>query len=204
MPHKRSSWIHPSTRWALYARDNFRCAYCLTTLQDILADEWSGNFLTIDHIVAAKSGQEHNHDPFNLVTACRFCNSSKAKLSLSAFCKREGLVYSTIRRRLWHRRHRPLDHFRVAGKLLTGGKAGFQPAPEVMHHNRIVMRQWQKSVGEMDEALEQYAGEMPWREMWCPTCGKPTTRFDEDRYVPPPPGDEDAPPWVYGEDPDIE
>jgi len=54
--------------YSVFYRDHFRCRYCGRTPADNVT-------LTIDHVYPkSKGGQE---DKFNLVTACRECNSHK-------------------------------------------------------------------------------------------------------------------------------
>jgi len=57
------------TRARLFRRDRHTCAYC----GELLADRW----LTCDHIVPQCQGG--GWDWMNLVTACRSCNSRKAR-----------------------------------------------------------------------------------------------------------------------------
>lgn len=48
----------------VFARDGFACVYCSSPLN-----------LTLDHVIPQSRGG--SHEPSNLVTACRSCNSSK-------------------------------------------------------------------------------------------------------------------------------
>lgn len=56
-----NDWIWLTTRWSIYARDDFRCLACA-----------SSKSLSLDHVVR---GGPSNHT--NLVTLCKACNSSK-------------------------------------------------------------------------------------------------------------------------------
>jgi 5-methylcytosine-specific restriction endonuclease McrA len=64
------SWIHKTTRLAIYLRDSFTCVYCLRDLHT--ANPFD---VTLDHLQPRSLGG--NHEPTNLVTACRSCNSSR-------------------------------------------------------------------------------------------------------------------------------
>lgn len=70
MPAK---WINRRRRARIYARDGWRCAYCL-----------SDKDLTLDHLrPRAKGG---SNVTTNLVTSCLSCNSRRGKRSLRSFC----------------------------------------------------------------------------------------------------------------------
>lgn len=56
------------TEFEIFAHDNFRCQYCGRSPKD-------GAVLTVDHIYPQRSGGKS--DRFNLITACRKCNSQK-------------------------------------------------------------------------------------------------------------------------------
>lgn len=58
-------------RWFILDRDNFTCAYCGESSDDLCAD----------HVIPLSRGGT-NHES-NLVCACRPCNSSKSDLLLS-------------------------------------------------------------------------------------------------------------------------
>lgn len=65
----------PPTRYALWHRDNFSCAYCKKQLGED-GVEW----LTVDHV---RPGQDN--DLSNLVTACNACNDAKNNKTLKQF-----------------------------------------------------------------------------------------------------------------------
>lgn len=64
------SWIHKVKRLAIYLRDGFTCVYCQRDLHQ--ADPFE---VTLDHLLPRSLGG--THEPTNLVTACRSCNSSR-------------------------------------------------------------------------------------------------------------------------------
>lgn len=105
---KGSKWIRPSTRWAIYHRDDFACVYC-------------GNVgdLSLDHVRAvAGSG---TNEPENLVTCCIRCNSSKQQLTMRQwYAKLRAADYDVeaIQRRVARAVRQPID--RVRGRFLAG------------------------------------------------------------------------------------
>jgi 5-methylcytosine-specific restriction endonuclease McrA len=64
-------WLWRPTRFAIYARDGWRCICCLEPVR------WTGDRKgpTVDHVIPAVLGG--SNDPSNLITLCRSCNSSK-------------------------------------------------------------------------------------------------------------------------------
>ena len=106
-------WIRVSTRFAIYARDGFRCSYCSVAFSE------DGRGLSLDHLVANELGG--TNEPKNLVTSCTSCNSSKSDLTLRAFFARlrsEKAVDATkIGRRIRRLVHKPLD--RAEGRRLA-------------------------------------------------------------------------------------
>src|SRR5512146_1626594 len=62
------------TRFEVFKRDGFKCAYCGRSPPDVL--------LHVDHIVAVANGG--TDDPTNLVTACQDCNLGKSSVPLTA------------------------------------------------------------------------------------------------------------------------
>lgn len=79
MPHNTNGqkWIRNEKRCAIYARDEFRCVYCLA----------SPSKLVLDH-VEPHAGNEAD----NLVTSCLPCNMRKGDRSCSAWLlRREAL-----------------------------------------------------------------------------------------------------------------
>lgn len=65
-----SHWIRPSTRLAIYLRDQFRCVYCNCNLANVPARK-----RTLDHVVPRSDGGDNA--PSNLVTCCKRCNERK-------------------------------------------------------------------------------------------------------------------------------
>jgi 5-methylcytosine-specific restriction endonuclease McrA len=57
-------------RLSIVLRDGFRCVYCRTKL-----DNAPPRVVQLDHLVVASQGG--SHEPSNLVTACRSCNSAR-------------------------------------------------------------------------------------------------------------------------------
>jgi hypothetical protein len=55
--------------FSIFRRDSFKCVYCGISAHD-------GAKLVVDHIYPLRRGG--GNDPFNLVTACQSCNSSKS------------------------------------------------------------------------------------------------------------------------------
>lgn len=68
---RSSSFIRRSTRFAIYARDNFDCVYCRGQFPPRL----NGKGLTLDHVKPRSEGGTNT--PENIVTACPKCNSTK-------------------------------------------------------------------------------------------------------------------------------
>ena len=60
------------TRFEIFKRDDFRCAYCGRRSPDVV--------LEVDHIIPVASGG--SSDPVNLITSCWACNSGKAAVPL--------------------------------------------------------------------------------------------------------------------------
>lgn len=74
-PNARGSdWIHPKLRLELYERDGWICYLCSKPV-DRGGDPNGNRAPSLDHLVARANGG--THDPSNLRTACRSCNSRK-------------------------------------------------------------------------------------------------------------------------------
>lgn len=74
-PNARGSdWIHPKLRLEIYERDGWICYLC-----EMPVDRTSGpngrHAPSLDHVIPRSKGG--GHDPSNLKTACRLCNSRK-------------------------------------------------------------------------------------------------------------------------------
>lgn len=69
-------WIRPKKRRSIYIRDDLRCVYCGSGIED-------GVQFTLDHLVPQELGG--SHEASNLVTCCKSCNSSKGSKSQRAF-----------------------------------------------------------------------------------------------------------------------
>lgn len=73
MSSKRKS-ITTRTRFEIFKRDNFTCAYCGQKPPNVV--------LEVDHIVPICAGGDNGND--NLVSSCYECNRGKAGISLSS------------------------------------------------------------------------------------------------------------------------
>jgi hypothetical protein len=102
-----SQWIRAELRWAIYARDEFRCVW--------RGCECTRTTLTLDHVFPTHSPFRDNH-PTRLVTACVSCNTSRKALGLAAWLRtltpieRAGALFRLRSRR------RPVQ--RAVGKFL--------------------------------------------------------------------------------------
>ena len=63
------------SRYFIFYRDRFQCFYC-----GIKIYEYNDRF-ELDHLIAEKKGGKNTY--YNLVTACRTCNSQKSSYDLS-------------------------------------------------------------------------------------------------------------------------
>lgn len=107
-----SKWIWPSTRWAIYHRDDFACVYCGHV----------GN-LSLDHVRAVEQGGTHG--PENLVTCCVSCNSSKQREGARGWYARlrlRGYDSDAARRRVKRAVTKDID--RARGRLLARAQKG--------------------------------------------------------------------------------
>jgi 5-methylcytosine-specific restriction endonuclease McrA len=74
-PNARGSdWIHPRIRREIYERDGWTCYLCDKPL-DLSAGPNGNRAPSLDHVIPRSKGG--THDPSNLKTACRSCNSRK-------------------------------------------------------------------------------------------------------------------------------
>ena len=157
-----SQWLFTTTRWAIYARDGFSCAYCEVTMVELI-DARDGGVLTVDHVKARSKGG--NNDTANLVACCYDCNEGKGRRSLREACKELGQNYEAVRARIRRRTRRDIERFRVAAKVLLGKLEGVPVAQLVEDHDWIVKRQWGDSIdGDYWEHLQD-AGV-------CRACGR--------------------------------
>lgn len=97
---RSSSFIRRSTRFAIYARDNFDCVYCRQVFPPY--------GLTLDHVVPRSKGGMN--DPSNLVTACRSCNS---KRHARAWPTPHRAVYARVRRQ----RKKPINRRAIYARV---------------------------------------------------------------------------------------
>lgn len=105
IPGQGSNWIRPTTRIAIYMRDNWACQYCDTQFGR------RGFNLTLDHIVPGSRGG--SNEPSNLITSCRKCNSSRQTRALASFASQPAL------RRIRNARRRNLN--RLAARQYVSG-----------------------------------------------------------------------------------
>ena len=78
-------WIRKSTRTALYARDEYRCSYCLCAVSPgvqlspgiVVPAVSSIALATLDHRTPRSLGG--TNDRANLTTACVGCNAAKGE-----------------------------------------------------------------------------------------------------------------------------
>lgn len=104
-----SKWIAPSTRWAIYHRDDFACVYC---------GHVGG--LSLDHLHSVEARGRDN-SACNLVTCCVRCNSSKKALTQRqwfAKLRARGIDTTAVRRRISRQTLTPID--RARGRYLAG------------------------------------------------------------------------------------
>lgn len=97
-----SKWLRNVTRYALYARDGFRCVYCNVDLSNVANDA-----RTIDHITPRDFGG--NNDVTNLVTSCRRCNDTKRNMTLQQWAKRININPATV----IEQSHKPLPDRKI-------------------------------------------------------------------------------------------
>jgi hypothetical protein len=108
-----TSWVRRSTRFAVYARDRFECAYC----PNVFPPAYDGVGLTLDHIVPRSAGG--SNAPTNLITACFACNHRRNHAPLP------HKVRAEMRRRAKRPLNRELGRFLV--KLYEACRGGVHP-----------------------------------------------------------------------------
>jgi hypothetical protein len=96
------------TRYAIYARDEYRCLYCRC---DVEEDP------TLDHVIPRK--WDGPSRPSNLVTACRECNAAKGDQNLDEYLMTSG--------RPFHQRRVVID---MIQEQTRKGLAQFRRDPE--------------------------------------------------------------------------
>lgn len=86
------TWIRPEKRLAIYLRDQFRCGYCRRNLHRAGPQE-----ITLDHLEPLSNGA--NHEPCNLITACKKCNSVRQSKPWKRFATAQATKRITRQRR---------------------------------------------------------------------------------------------------------
>jgi len=109
-------WIRPVKRFAIYARDGYKCGYCLKDLRvvkrevDRQLDHLDGRAIRF-----TDGGQAvRNNHQSNLITACAACNAAKADIAFTVFVKRFAGAEARIARLV----KLPLDL--VAARIVLG------------------------------------------------------------------------------------
>lgn len=74
-----SNWIRKGLRFAVYARDGFRCVYC-----GCRVSTGARGSATLDHVTPHAHGGTNATS--NLVTACRACNAAKGERTAAEWC----------------------------------------------------------------------------------------------------------------------
>ena len=103
-PGRSSKWIQPVVRLAIYIRDKFTCQYCGRDLRNALPHEMGLDHLQCQH--HNKTGVLRNgkslHDPSNLITVCRACNSTRKLTPWRKFATGGAIerIEKAIRRKL--------------------------------------------------------------------------------------------------------
>ncbi len=84
------SWVDNATRYAIYERDGWTCAYCgiaVLHATEVVTDDDKRRSITLDHIIPIAKwlpGASPN-DPTNLITCCSRCNFTKQDRTAFAF-----------------------------------------------------------------------------------------------------------------------
>ena len=90
-------------RELVFARDEYRCAYC--------GEQFQAELLTVDHVQPRMRGGDASGG--NLVTACSACNARKVGLRLADFLRTDGVArrhfFEHGARHVWPRILRTLE-----------------------------------------------------------------------------------------------
>lgn len=70
----------------IWARDNFKCMFCLRYMGDVQ--------LTIDHFYPLETGGKN--DPTNYLSACRACNKKKGNMAPELYCSMYKLDFDNL------------------------------------------------------------------------------------------------------------
>ena len=104
-----SKWIRADKRLAIYLRDDFCCAYCGRDLTDAPSEE-----RTLDHVQPCSHGG--SNEAYNLVTACRSCNSARQDTPLRTWVRTRGLDVAAVINRVTRQRRRALAPYRAEAR----------------------------------------------------------------------------------------
>ncbi len=103
------SWIRTEKRLAIYLRDKMTCVYCNRNMLNEYVNDRS--VLTLDHVIPESNGGLN--DTFNLITACRSCNSKRQNKPIDKFCSLK------IRNRIKKQTSYKIDKHIEAAKIIT-------------------------------------------------------------------------------------
>jgi 5-methylcytosine-specific restriction endonuclease McrA len=84
-----SNWIRRAKRLRIYARDGWRCVWCLAEVIDgrhmaaLSALDNGLRLATLDHYLPRGRGGRNETD--NLLTACMYCNAARGEMPALAF-----------------------------------------------------------------------------------------------------------------------
>lgn len=85
--HRKQRYeISGAVQQKIWARDGFKCMFCLRKMGDVQ--------LTIDHWVPLEKGGENVET--NYISACRKCNKRKGMMTPEDFCRHQGLNYEVL------------------------------------------------------------------------------------------------------------
>jgi hypothetical protein len=83
-----SNWIRRTKRLRIYARDGWRCVWCLCKVKSGCSKPGpfareTTRIATLDHVLTRERGGTNEHT--NLLTSCLSCNSERGNLSALAY-----------------------------------------------------------------------------------------------------------------------
>jgi hypothetical protein len=82
-----SKWIRKAKRLRIYARDGYRCVWCLALVAPPagLGSRRRPRLATLDHVLPRTRGGSNHHS--NLVTCCAACNEARGDMPALAFAQ---------------------------------------------------------------------------------------------------------------------